>query len=120
MSKRLLILLVVFLIISSSFSLFAVGAKEVPVDYPAEMDAWLQEAKLGPYEGEQDWDEIERLANAEGELVVYSSSSRVEKVAAEFEKKYPGIKVMSHDLGSVGTVEKTINEQDANLFNADL
>ncbi|MEA1910938.1 MAG: iron ABC transporter substrate-binding protein, partial [Spirochaetota bacterium] len=120
MGKRIVILLVIFMVFGSSFSLFAVGAKEDPVDYPVEMDAWLQEAKLGPYEGKQNWDEIERLANEEGELVIYSSSSRVEKVAAEFEKKYPGIKVLSHDLGSVGTVEKTINEQDANLFNADL
>lgn len=120
MSKKIVILLVIFMVFSSSFSLFAAGAKEVPVDYPAEMDAWLQEAKLGPYEGEQDWDEIERLANEEGELVIYSSSSRVEKVAAVFEEKYPGIKVLSHDLGSVGTVEKTISEQDANLFNVDL
>jgi iron(III) transport system substrate-binding protein len=118
MSKRIVILLVIFMVFGSS--LFAGAAKEVPVDYPAEMDAWLQEAKLGPYEGEQDWAEIERLANEEGELVIYSSSSRVEKVAAVFEEKYPGIKVISHDLGSVGTVEKTISEQDANLFNVDL
>ncbi len=120
MSKRILVLLVVLMILGNSLSLFAGGAKEVPVDYPAEMEAWLQEAKLGPYEGEQDWDEIERLANEEGELVIYSSSSRVEKVAAVFEEKYPGIKVLSHDLGSGGTVEKTISEQDANLFNVDL
>ena len=108
MSKKFLILLVIFMVFGSS--LFAGGAKEVPVDYPAEMDAWLQEAKLGPYEGEQDWAEIERLANEEGELVIYSSSSRIEKVAVVFEEKYPGIKVLSHDLGSVGTVEKTMRD----------
>ncbi len=120
MGKRILILLVIFMVVGSSFNIFAAGAKEQPVNYPAEMDTWLQEAKLGPYEGKQDWDEIERLANKEGKLVIYSSSSRIEQVAAVFEEKYPGIKVLSHDLGSVGTVEKTISEQDANLFNADL
>ena len=52
--------------------------------------------------------------------MIYSSSSRIAKVAASFEKKYPGIKVTYFDLGSVGTVEKTIQEQDANLFNADV
>jgi iron(III) transport system substrate-binding protein len=119
MSKRIFIFLVVLTIVGG-LSLFAGGAKEDPVVYPAEMDAWLQEAKLGPYEGDQDWDEIERLANEEGEVVVYSSSSRVAKVAAVFEEKFPGIKVVYHDLGSVGTVEKTISEQDANLFNVDL
>lgn len=120
MGKRFLILLVIFIVLGSSFNLFALGAKEDPIDYPAEMDAWLQEAKLGPYEGKQDWDEIEKLANEEGKVIVYSSSSRVAKVAAVFEEKYPGIKVVYHDLGSVGTVEKTISEQDANLFNVDL
>ncbi len=120
MGKKILILLVIFMVFGSSFSLFAAGAKEDPIEYPAEMDAWLQEAKLGPYEGEQDWAEIEKLANEEGEVIVYSSSSRVANVAAGFEAKYPGIKVVYHDLGSVGTVEKTISEQDANLFNVDL
>ncbi|MCK5735297.1 MAG: hypothetical protein KAH21_02420, partial [Spirochaetaceae bacterium] len=99
---------------------FSCKEKEEPVDYPPEMDTWLQEAKLGPYEGEQDWNEIEQLANDEGEVIIYSSSSRVAKVAAVFEEEYPGIKVTFFDLGSVGTVEKTISEQDANLFNTDV
>lgn len=120
MVKRFLILLVIFMVLGGSFSLFAAGVKEDPVDYPAEMDEWLQKAKLGPYEGKQDWDEIKKLANEEGEVVVYSSSSRIAAVAAGFEALYPGIKVVYHDLGSVGTVEKTISEQDANLFNVDL
>jgi iron(III) transport system substrate-binding protein len=120
MSKRILHFLVLLLFLTGGFSLYAVGEKEEPVVYPPEMDAWLQDAKLGPYEGEQDWDEIEKLANAEGEVIVYSSSSRIAKVAAVFEEEYPGIKVTFYDLGSVGTVEKTISEQDANLFNTDI
>jgi iron(III) transport system substrate-binding protein len=120
MSKRILHFLVLLLFLTGGFSLYAVGEKEDPVVYPPEMDAWLQDAKLGPYEGEQDWDEIEKLANAEGEVIVYSSSSRIAKVAAVFEEEYPGIKVTFYDLGSVGTVEKTISEQDANLFNTDI
>ena len=120
MGKRIFILLLIVLTLGISFNSFAAGTKEEAVVYPAEMDAWLQEAKLGPYEGTQDWNEIEQLANKEGEVIVYSSSSRVAKVAAVFEEKYPGIKVTYYDLGSVGTVEKTISEQDANLFNADL
>ena len=120
MSKRILHLLIPALFLTAGVSLFAVGEKEEPVVYPPEMETWLQEAKLGPYEGEQDWDEIERLANEEGEVIVYSSSSRVAKVAAVFEEEYPGIKVTFFDLGSVGTVEKTISEQDANLFNTDI
>ena len=53
-------------------------------------------------------------------MVVYSSSSRVANVAPEFEKKYPGIKVTYFDLGSVKSVEKTVGEQDAGLYNADI
>jgi len=88
---------------------------------PPEMDAWLKAAKLGPYDtSPQDWAEIERKANEEGEVIVYSSSSRIAKVAKTFMAEYPGIKVTSYDLGSVKTVEKTVREQDANLFNADI
>ncbi|MCP4402044.1 MAG: ABC transporter substrate-binding protein [bacterium] len=94
------------------------GAEEA---YPPEMDAWLQAAKLGPYEeSPQNWAEIEKLAKEEGEVVVYSASSRVAHVGTEFEKKYPGIKVTSFDLGSVKTIEKTVGEQDAGLFSADV
>jgi len=89
--------------------------------FPPEMEKWLNASKLGPYgESPQNWAEIEQLAKKEGEVVVYSASSRIAKVAPEFEKKYPGIKVTYFDLGSVKTVEKTIGEQDAGLYNADI
>ncbi len=89
--------------------------------YPPEMDAWLKEAKLGPYEETpQNWDEIEANAKEEGEVVVYSASSRIAKVADAFMAKYPEIKVTYFDLGSVQTVEKTVLEQDAGLYNADI
>ncbi len=107
------------LLLTVSFA-FGMAGKEEPAEYPPEMDTWLQEAKLGPYEGTQDWDEITRLAKEEGEVVVYSSSSRIATVASLFQKEYPEITVTFFDLGSVGTVEKTISEQKANLFNADI
>ncbi|UCH75712.1 MAG: ABC transporter substrate-binding protein, partial [Rhodospirillales bacterium] len=56
----------------------------------------------------------------EGEVVVYSSSSRIAKVADAFMAIYPEIKVTSFDLGSVQSVEKTVREQDAGLYNADI
>lgn len=108
------------LLMISGGTVFGMPAAEEAVDYPPEMDAWLQEAKLGPYEGTQDWDEITRMAKEEGEVVVYSSSSRVATVASLFQEEYPEITVTFFDLGSVGTVEKTISEQEANLFNVDL
>ena len=88
---------------------------------PEEMDAWLKSAQLGPYdEGNHDWAEIEKLANQEGEVIIYSASSRMAKVADRFMEKYPEIKATAYDLGSVKTIEKTIREQDANLFNVDI
>jgi iron(III) transport system substrate-binding protein len=119
MKSRFIAVTIGLLFLFTGFA-FGMAATEEAVDYPPEMDAWLQEAKLGPYEGTQDWDEIVRMAKEEGEVVVYSSSSRVATVAALFQEEYPEITVTSFDLGSVGTVEKTISEQEANLFNADL
>ena len=97
-----------------------VQAAERPTP-PAEMDAWMKAAQLGPYDtGSHDWAEIEKMANKEGKVVIYSASSRMAKVAKRFMDKYPGIKATSYDLGSVKTIEKTIREQNANLFNVDI
>lgn len=123
MRNRLTALAVLFFLIVGGLFLSVVGCKKKApkVEYPVEMEEWLKAAKLGPYEGsKQDWAEIERLAKEEGEVIIYSSSSRVAKYGPEFEKKYPGIKVTYFDLGSVKTVEKTVGEQDAGLFNADI
>ncbi len=126
MGKRLLNLLILLLFIAGTVAVFAGGSKEAAggekkSQYPPEMEKWLKEAKLGPYEEHpQNWKEIEAKAKEEGEVVVYSSSSRVAKVAKLFEAKYPGIKVKYFDLGSVKTVEKTVSEQKAGLFNADI
>ena len=118
--KKNIVLLCVFLLLGTV--LFASGAKEAEVSsgYPAEMDVWAKDAKLGIYEGEQDWDEIIRLAKEEGEVIIYSASSRMSAVGEEFSKIYPEIKVTSYDLGSVKTFEKTISEQEANLYNVDI
>ena len=88
---------------------------------PPEMDAWLKAAKLGAYaESPQNWGEIERQAKEEGSLVIYSSSSRMAKVAKAFMAEHPGIEVNSYDLGSVKSIEKTVREQDADIYNADI
>lgn len=123
MRKGLLWISVLIVLLASPLTLFAAAEQEeTPAgEYPAEMDAWLQEAKLGPYEeSPQDWDEITRLAKEEGEVVVYFSSSRIGTIAEVFEQVYPEITVSYFDLGSVQTVEKTVQEQDAGLYNADI
>jgi len=113
--------IVLILLLAGTVLLFAGAQEETPThEYSPEMDAWLKEAELGPYEGTQDWTEIEAKAREEGEVIVYSSSSRIAKVAEAFEATYPGIKVTYYDLGSVQSVEKTIQEQEAGLYNADI
>ncbi|MBE9553179.1 MAG: extracellular solute-binding protein, partial [Proteobacteria bacterium] len=114
MIRRLAVILCVGVFASAAM------AASQPAPSP-EMDAWLKAAKLGGYaESPQNWDEIERKAKEEGSLVIYSSSSRMAKVAKAFMAEHPGIEVTSHDLGSVKSVEKTVREQDANIFNADI
>ncbi|UCH73362.1 MAG: hypothetical protein JSU82_13560, partial [Rhodospirillales bacterium] len=99
------------------FSALTAHAQSVP----PEMDAWLKQAELGPYQASpENWDEVVRKAKEEGEVVVYSSSSRIAKVADAFMAIYPESKVTSFDLGSVQSVEKTVREQDAGLYNADI
>ena len=42
------------------------------------------------------------------------------KLVDHFEALYPGIKLTVYDLGSVKTIEKTVREQDAGIFTADV
>ena len=85
-----------------------------------EMEAWLKASKLGAYNMDENWAEIVANAKKEGEGVVYTSSGRIAKLVKPFNALYPEIKLTVHDLGSVKSVEKTIREQDANIFNADI
>ena len=87
---------------------------------PPEMEAWLKAAKLGPYDKAENWDDVIAKAKAEGEVVVYTSSGRIAKLVKPFNALHPEIKVTVHDLGSTKSVEKTIREQNANIFNADI
>ena len=88
---------------------------------PPEMDAWLKTAMLGPYEAaSENWQEIVANAKREGEVVVYTASGRISKLVKHFNTLYPEITLTVHDLGSVQSVEKTIREQEAGIFNADI
>ena len=109
-----------FTLVSLMFflNLNSVVAKPAP---PAEMEEWLKKAELGPYETKKEnWDEIVKKATKEGEVVVYTSSGRIQKLVKSFGKVYPGIKLTVHDLGSTKSVEKTKREQQAGIFNADI
>jgi iron(III) transport system substrate-binding protein len=102
----------------------AAGAQKAPAWWskvkPADK-AWAKKAKLGPYaEAKPDWARIERLAKKEGEVVVYSQSSRIKKAAAKFEKKYPYIKVVPFDMYVSDLVNRWTNEQSAGVHSVDV
>ena len=63
-------------------------------------EQWLKDNQLGTYDtGTQDWAAIEAAAIAEGSVLVYANTSKVEKAAEAFMEKYPGITVQAFDLG---------------------
>ena len=103
-----------------SLSILAVAPANAATQPPPEMEAWLKASKLGAYNKNENWSEIVANAKKEGEVVVYTSSGRIAKLVKPFSAMYPEIKLTVHDLGSVKSVEKTIREQDANIFNADI
>jgi iron(III) transport system substrate-binding protein len=61
-----------------------------------------------------------QAAKTEGEVNVYSYSSRVFKFGKTFEEKYPGIKVNGFDMDSPEVVTKIIAEQQAKNYVADV
>ena len=103
-----------------SVSVLATTSAHAAMKPTPEMEAWLKASKLGAYNKDENWAEIVANAKKEGEVVVYTSSGRISKLIKPFNALYPEIKLTVHDLGSVKSVEKTIREQDANIFNADI
>jgi iron(III) transport system substrate-binding protein len=109
------------LVMATAATLTMFGAASIAQEVSPELDTWLQANKLGTYsDGTEDWDDIVAKAREEGEVIVYSSSGRIAKLVDDFNAHYPEITLTLFDLGSVKTVEKTIREQDAGIFNVDV
>ena len=90
-------------------------------DSSATLDSWLMENALGPHAtSEENWEGIVAAAKEEGEVSVYTASGRIAKLVDQFQALYPGITLTVYDLGSVKTIEKTVREQDAGIFAADV
>ena len=101
----------------------AVPATAVPATVAplSPQEEWLKANLLGTYEtGEQDWAAIEAAAVAEGTVLVYANTSKVEKAAAAFMEKYPGIEVQAFDLGGDDVLLKTVEEQKAEAYTGDV
>ena len=68
---------------------------------------------------EQDWAAIEAAAREEGQVVIYSVSSRMENIVEEFMEKY-GIEIVWFDMESSDQVEKFGREYDAGVYQVDV
>ena len=65
-------------------------------------EEWAQANGFGPYTpDEEDWDAIEAAALEEGKVVVYSNSSKIEKLIEPFQEMYPGIELAGGDTDDI-------------------
>jgi len=77
---------------------------------------FFSNASAGPF----DEAALYQAAKKEGEVTIYSYSSRVFKFGKTFEEKYPGIKVNGFDIDSPEIVTKILAEQAAKNYVADV
>lgn len=68
---------------------------------------------------QQDWDAIEAAAREEGQVVIYSVSSRMENILEPFMEKY-GIEIIWYDIESSDQLEKFGREYDAGVYEVDV
>ncbi len=68
----------------------------------------------------EDWNAIYEAAKGEGEVVIYSLSSRIFDAVESFKEKYPGIEVEASDMLTVDQIEKLTREQAAGVYNVDV
>lgn len=65
-------------------------------------------------------EELRPLAEKEGDVVVYSFTSRISKVEKAFEAAYPGIDMLGFDISSTEQIARLQAEQKAGVSNADV
>ncbi|MFN7975676.1 MAG: ABC transporter substrate-binding protein [Acidobacteriota bacterium] len=101
-------------------SLLAVGILSLTCRPAFDQQAWFKAAKLGPFRDKSETvATVEAAARKEGEVVVWSLSSRLEETGKAFEKKY-GIKCSVQSMGTQDLLKKVRYDQQAKGFNADV
>lgn len=65
-------------------------------------------------------EELVDRAEEEGEVVVYSFTSRIEEVEPAFEEEYPGVDLVGNDIDSTEQIARLRSEQEAGNVNADV
>lgn len=109
-SNRIVILAVSAAIALSMFTVNLYAA-------PKTQAAWIAAAAL---DAPDTADQLYAAAKKEGKVVVYSMSSRIKNIKADFEKKYPGVIVEAYDMRNTEIFEKVEREHSAGIFNADV
>ncbi len=105
--------LMIFLAMLIVFSVITFGSQNVLA-----AGDWAHENKID--DGSQTVEELYELAKLEGEVVLYSISSRGNKVVASFMEQYPGINAVAYDIRTDELIEKVSREYEAGIRNADL
>lgn len=65
-------------------------------------------------------DELYEIAQEEGQVTVWSLSSRIAEVEVAFEEKYPGVDLIGLDINSTNQISRLIAEQNAGVGSADV
>lgn len=87
-------------------------------------EQWAMENGVGPYTPDtEDWAAIEAAAIREGSVVVYSNSSKIEKLLEPWNELYPGIALEGGDTDDIA-VKMAAEQQAGNVvgdvwFNSD-
>jgi iron(III) transport system substrate-binding protein len=65
-------------------------------------------------------DQLYEIAKEEGQVTVWSLSSRIAQVETAFEEKYPGIDLIGLDINSTNQISRLIAEQNAGVGGVDV
>ncbi|WP_048645553.1 ABC transporter substrate-binding protein [Nitratireductor soli] len=83
-------------------------------------EAWRKRAGIGEFApAAQNWEEIEAAAREEGQVVVYSVSSRIAKLVDDFRERY-GVEIIGHDIPSDLQIEKLRREHKSGVYGVDV
>ncbi|AEF83603.1 conserved hypothetical ABC transporter periplasmic solute-binding protein [Treponema primitia ZAS-2] len=94
------------------------GSSQAAAPVTPVITEWAKANKVD--DGSQTEDELYELAKKEGQVTIYSISSRITSIKVSFEKKYPGVTVNAFDISSNELYEKVTREYAAGVYNADL
>jgi iron(III) transport system substrate-binding protein len=90
----------------------ATQAPAAPAEELTAAEQWAEANGVGPYQpAEEDWEAIEAAAIKEGSVVVYSNSSRFEKLLESWNALYPDIALEGGDTDDIAV--KMAAEQEA-------